>query len=58
MDKNKMGVITVNEFEEVVATFGFNNPVTTAVWNTMEANPNNQEEFEIIYHRNVAGKYY
>ena len=58
MDKNKMGVITVDEFEEVVATFGFNSPVTTAVWNTMEANPNNQEEFEIIYHRNVTGKYY
>lgn len=57
MNKIKIGIITVDEFEEVVATFGFNSPVTTAVWNTMEANPNNQEEFEIIYHRNVAGKY-
>ena len=53
----KLGVIEVEDFEEVVRVFGFNSPVTTAVWNTMEANPNNQEEFEIIYHRHVAGKY-
>ena len=53
----KLGIITVKDFEKVVEIFGFEHPVTTAIWNTMEANPNNQEEFETIYHRDVAGKY-
>ena len=57
MNKIKMGVITVEDFEEVVRVFGFNSPVTTAVWNTMEANPNNQDEFETVYHRHMTGKY-
>lgn len=53
----RLGVIEVKDFEKVVEIFGFEHPVVTAVWNTMEANPNNQAEFEIIYHRYVAGKY-
>ena len=57
-EKRSKGIIPVEDFEEAVRVFGFDSPVVTAVWNTMEANPNNQEEFEIIYHRNVAGKYY
>ena len=44
----KLGVIEVEDFEKVVGIFGFEHPVVTAVWNTIEANPNNQEEFEII----------
>lgn len=53
----KLGAITVEDFEKIVKIFGFDSPVVTAVWNTMEANPNNQNEFETIYYRHVAGKY-
>lgn len=53
----KLGVITVEDFEKIVEIFGFDSPVVTAVWNTMEANPNNQNEFETIYYRHVASKY-
>lgn len=53
----KLGVITVEDFEKIVKIFGFDSPVVTAIWNTMEANPNNQNEFETIYYRRVAGKY-
>ena len=55
--KNKLGIITVDNFEDVIKMFGFDHPVTTVVWNTMEVNPNNKEDFEIVYHRYVAGKY-
>lgn len=53
----KIGVITVEEFKKAVATFGFNSPVVTAIWNTMEQNPNNAEEFETIYALNVTGRF-
>ena len=53
----RLGVITVEEFEKAVEIYGFDNPVVTAIWNTMEANSNNQDEFETIYHRYIAGKY-
>lgn len=52
-----MGIITVEDFEKSVKEFGFNSPVVTALWNTMYNNEDNQEEFEIIYHRRIMGKY-
>ena len=57
MNKIKMGVITVEDFEKVVRVFGFDSPVITAIWNVMANNPNNQDEFKTIYHRNITGKY-
>lgn len=56
-EKRNKGIIPVKDFEETVRVFGFKHPVTTAVWNTMAINPNNQDEFKIIYHRHIAGKY-
>lgn len=56
-EKRSKGIIPVEDFEEVVRVFGFDSPVVTAVWNTMEANPNNQDEFETVYHRHMTGKY-
>ena len=53
----KLGNISVEDFEKVVRTFGFDSPVATAVWNTMYNNPNNQEEFEEVYKRWSAGWY-
>lgn len=53
----KIGVITVEEFKKAVATFGFNSPVVTAIWNTMEQNPNNAEEFETIYALHSTGRF-
>lgn len=53
----KLGNISVKEFEEVVRIFGYHSPVATAVWNTMHDNPNNQEEFEEVFHRWSAGLY-
>lgn len=44
-----MGIITVADFQKVVEVFGFEHPVTTAVWNTMQANSDNAEEFEEVY---------
>jgi hypothetical protein len=52
-----MGIITVEEFEKAVKTFGFNSPVVTSIWNTMYDNEDNQEEFETVYHRWSIGKY-
>ena len=51
----KLGNISVENFEEVVRIF--HSPVATAVWNTMHNNPNNQEEFEEVFHRWSAGWY-
>ena len=45
----KFGVITVEDFVKAVEVFGFESPVVTAIWNTMEANPYNREEFETVY---------
>lgn len=53
----KLGNVSVEDFEKVVRIFGFNSPVATAVWNTMYNNPDNQEEFEEVYHRWSAGWY-
>lgn len=52
-----IGVITVDDFVKAVKTFGFESPVVTAIWNTMEKNPNNQEEFETVYAMWAAGKF-
>lgn len=53
----EIGVITVKEFEKAVEVFGFDSPVVTAIWNTMESNPDNAEEFETVYAFNANGKY-
>lgn len=53
----EIGIITVEEFKQAVKTFGFESPVVTAIWNTMEQNPNNQEEFETIYALWSTGKF-
>lgn len=47
--KEKMGIITAEDFKKVVEVFGFEHPVTTAVWNTMQANSDNSGEFEEVY---------
>lgn len=54
--EGNMGVITVDEFKKAVEVFGFDSPVVTAIWNTMSNNPNNQEEFEIIYALHATGR--
>ena len=51
----RFGVITVEDFKRAVEVFGFESPVVTAIWNTMEANPYNQEEFEEIYALHMTG---
>lgn len=51
------GIITVEEFKKVVEEFGFEHPVTTAVWNTMNNNPENADEFETIYAMWATGKF-
>lgn len=51
------GIITVDDFKKVVEEFGFNHPVTTAVWNTMENNERNAEEFETVYAMWATGKF-
>ena len=56
-EKRNKGIIPVEDFEKIVEIFGFEHPVVTAIWNTMATNPNNQVEFEIIYHRHITGKY-
>jgi len=56
-EMRKPGVITVEEFKKAVEEFGFNSPVVTAIWNTMEQNPNNAEEFETIYALNATGRF-
>ena len=52
-----MGIITVEDFEKAVEVFGFDSPVVTAIWNTMESNPDNFQEFETVYCFNANGKY-
>lgn len=52
-----IGVITVEEFKKAVAVFGFESPVVTAIWNTMESNPKNSDEFETIYAMWATGKF-
>lgn len=52
----KFGAITVEDFVRAVEIFGFESPVVTAIWNTMESNPYNQEEFETIYAMHAVGK--
>lgn len=52
------GIISVNEFKKAVEVFGFGNPVVTAIWNTMESNPANSEEFETVYAMWTTGKFY
>lgn len=54
---SKIGVITVKDFEKAVKEFGFDSPVVTAIWNTMENNPNNAEEFETVYALAANGRY-
>jgi hypothetical protein len=53
----EIGVITVEEFKKTVETFGFNSPVVTAIWNTMESNPDNAEGFETVYALNANGRF-
>ena len=53
----KLSIITVKEFEKAVEAFGLDSPVVTAIWNTMANNPNNNEEFETVYHRHACGFY-
>jgi len=52
------GCISVAEFEKAVEVFGFDSPVVTAIWNTMERNENNVEEFETIYKNHMIYKKY
>lgn len=56
-DKRNKGIIPVEDFEEAVRVFGFDSPIITAIWNVMANNPNNQDEFETIYHKHITGKY-
>ena len=51
-----VGIITADDFKKAVEVFGFDSPVVTALWNTMASNPNNSEEFEIIYALHATGK--
>ena len=52
-----MGIITVKDFEKAVEVFGFDSPVVTAIWNTMQNNPDNAGEFETVYALNANGRY-
>ena len=52
-----IGVITVEEFKQAVKEFGFESPVVTAIWNTMESNPNNADEFETVYALYSTGRF-
>lgn len=52
----EMGIITVDDFKKAVEVFGFESPVVTAIWNTMEANPNNADEFETVYALHATGR--
>ncbi len=54
---DKFGAITVEDFVKAVEVFGFESHVVTAIWNTMEANPYNQEEFEEVYALHMAGRF-
>ena len=51
------GIISVNEFKKAVEVFGFDSPVVTAIWNTMENNPANSEEFETVYALCATGRF-
>lgn len=51
------GIITVDDFIKAVNVFGFKSPVVTALWNTMENNPNNNKEFETVYAMRMAGRF-
>ena len=53
----RTGVITVDDFKKAVEVFGFESPVVTAIWNTMEANPDNADEFETVYALNATGRF-
>ena len=53
----KWGAITVEEFKKAVEVFGFESAVVTAIWNTMQQNPNNQDEFETVYALYTAGRF-
>lgn len=52
------GCISVSDFEKAVEIFGFESPVVTAIWNTMERNEDNVEEFETIYKNHMEYKKY
>lgn len=52
-----IGIITVEEFKKAVEVFGFESPVVTAIWNTMESNPSNADEFETVYALWATGKF-
>ena len=54
---SKIGVITVQDFEKAVEVFGFDSPVVTAIWNTMDSNPNNADEFETVFALYANGRY-
>lgn len=51
------GIITLEDFIKVVDVFGFDHPVVTAIWNTMESNPNNAEAFETVYAMWATGRF-
>ena len=55
--KRAKGIIPVEDFEKAAEVFGIESPVITAIWNTMMENPNNQNEFEIIFNKYMTGKY-
>ena len=52
-----MGKIAVEDFVKAVMMLGFDSPVVTAIWNTMQNNPNNAEEFETVYAMWAAGRF-
>lgn len=52
-----IGIITVEEFKKAVEIFGFESAVVTAIWNTMESNPSNADEFETVYALWATGKF-
>ena len=51
------GIITVDDYVKAVSVFGIDSPVVTAIWNTMENNPNNKEEFEKVYALQMTGRF-
>ena len=53
----KLGIISVEDFKKAVEVFGFESPVVTAIWNTMESNPENQDEFETVYALWATGRF-
>ena len=56
-EKRAKGIIPVEDFEKAAEIFGIESPVITAIWNTMMENPNNQDEFDTVFHKYMTDKY-